>query len=224
VTEVDAATGKTLRTLMTAEGKFRGFQLSRHGERLGLVTADGGVAVYDVDSGKRLWEKSVVPNDKVERPQFGNSRTVTLEFSPDGRRLVAAGEGVPPVVLHADTGESFPKLADTDTVRAYAFRGCFTRDGRLLVLAGDEFTAKKTAGRFPNQPEQASWSATSRFLRVWDTDTGTLLKGWGQKGWEQAPSGVAFHPTRPVLAVVEPNGENTTRLGLWDFAAEAPRK
>jgi hypothetical protein len=30
---------------------------------------------------------------------------------------------------------------------------------------------------------------------------------------------VAFHPTRPVLAVLEPNGAQT-RLGLWDFAAD----
>jgi hypothetical protein len=57
-------------------------------------------------------------------------------------------------------------------------------------------------------------------MGVWDTDSGKLLKRWDG----QIPSGVAFHPTKPILAILEPNGENTTRLGLWDFSAEVEKK
>ena len=70
------------------------------------------------------------------------------------------------------------------------------------------------------EPERSNLRVTGSSLGVWDTDTGKLLKAWD----EHAPAGVAFHPTRPVLAILERNGENTTRLGLWDFAAEVEKK
>ena len=55
------------------------------------------------------------------------------------------------------------------------------------------------------------------FLAVWDTQTGKIVKTW-----EMSPT-VAFNPTRPILAVLEDN-EGDTRLGLWDFSAEAGEK
>lgn len=66
---------------------------------------------------------------------------------------------------------------------------------------------------------QTSISPAGEFLNVWDTRTGKLVKSW--------PANfpvVAFHPTKPILAVLEHNGQNQTRLGLWDFAAEVPAK
>jgi hypothetical protein len=42
------------------------------------------------------------------------------------------------------------------------------------------------------------------------------------KSWDRSPT-VAFCPTRPVLAMLEAN-DNETRIGFWDFAAEAEKK
>jgi hypothetical protein len=53
---------------------------------------------------------------------------------------------------------------------------------------------------------------------VWDTQTGKVVKSWNR-----SPQ-VAFCPTRPVLAVLEQNGESGTRVGFWDFAAEVEKK
>jgi hypothetical protein len=58
-----------------------------------------------------------------------------------------------------------------------------------------------------------------RYMSVWDTDTGKLLKRWASR----MPSAVAFHPTKPILAILEQN-ENKTRLGLWDFSADVEKK
>ena len=55
-------------------------------------------------------------------------------------------------------------------------------------------------------------------LGVWDTTTGKMLKEWRLP--DLGAERVAFHPTWPVLAVVEPNGAMNSRLGLWDFAPE----
>ena len=41
----------------------------------------------------------------------------------------------------------------------------------------------------------------------------------GQDELSGIPRDLSFHPSRPVLAVLEPNGAQT-RLGLWDFTAE----
>jgi hypothetical protein len=51
-------------------------------------------------------------------------------------------------------------------------------------------------------------------LTVWETATGKVVRTW-----QGTVSAVAFHPTRPVLAVLEPHGTET-RLGLWDFSAQ----
>jgi hypothetical protein len=46
-------------------------------------------------------------------------------------------------------------------------------------------------------------------ITVWEARTGRLVKSW------PGTATAAFHPSRPVPAVLEWNGEQT-RLGLWD--------
>lgn len=58
----------------------------------------------------------------------------------------------------------------------------------------------------------------TRFLTVWDTQTGKALNSW------ERSLVVAFCPTRPVLAMLEPNGDDQTRVGFWDFAEEVEKK
>ena len=227
VTSVDASTGKTLKTLMTAEGVFEGYGLSCHGERLAVVTSAGDVTVYDADSGKRLWSKEKHIAD-LPGLTTRERRYFMVVFSPDGRRLVVGGQRLKPSVFDAEKGEPLANLEGIEFSEALAAPACLSRDGRLLVLYGQQMTAKRTKGtgygdRFGGKSdsprEQASWSYGPPYVSVWDTDTGKLLKQWSHK-----PTAVAFHPTKPILAIVEPNGEQKTRVGLWDFAAEAEKK
>ncbi|VTR94564.1 sigma-70 family rna polymerase sigma factor : RNA polymerase sigma factor, sigma-70 family OS=Singulisphaera acidiphila (strain ATCC BAA-1392 / DSM 18658 / VKM B-2454 / MOB10) GN=Sinac_0185 PE=4 SV=1: Sigma70_r2: Sigma70_r4_2: PD40 [Gemmata massiliana] len=74
-------------------------------------------------------------------------------------------------------------------------RAVFNSDGRLLAM-----------------PERSA-------LTIWDTSTGRRLKSW-----KSETAVFAFHPTRPLLVVAEPNGEGETRLGFWDFSAEVEKK
>jgi hypothetical protein len=82
----------------------------------------------------------------------------------------------------------------------------FSADGRLLAITGRGHMARN--GGFEAAP----------FLTVFDTDTGEAVRTWPREVTPQ------FAPTGRRLAVLEPKGDSATRLGLWDFAADAPEK
>jgi len=202
VTSVDAATGKTLKALLTVEDPAWGYGLSPRGERLAVLTPKGVVTVYDVNSGKPIWSKpSKFP------PLEGSAVTAGLEFSQDAARLFVTASQQPPLVFDAESGKLLPALEKAELISS--FTSCLSADGRLLVICADHSTGNKSGNAF-----------VGRFLSVWDTDTGKLLKRWAG----HIPSAMAFHPIKPILAILEPNGENTTRLGLWDFSAEDGKK
>jgi hypothetical protein len=52
-------------------------------------------------------------------------------------------------------------------------------------------------------------------LTVWDTRTGKVVRTW-----QGEASGLAFHPTRSTLAILEAHGTGS-RLGLWQFPRES---
>jgi hypothetical protein len=194
VRSVDAATGKTLETLLKTEGEFQRYALSDNGKRLSRLDVKGALAVYDVDTGKSLWTKPLQGNPG----RAGGMRS--MQFSPDGVRLAGFGGETPYHLYDATTGEPLAKLERGEEFRDPG-ASSFSADGRLLAAS----LAKGTSG----PPE---------YLCVWDCDTGKLLKKWDRKAL------VAFHPSRPLLAVLEPNGEGVTRIGLWDFAAGPEKK
>ena len=89
----------------------------------------------------------------------------------------------------------------------------FSGDGRYSRSRNHPRTSEE--GGMPTRWSHADGS--SSFLTVWDTQTGKVLKTW------TAGPYAAFSPTRPLLAVLERNGDST-RIGFWDFAAEVEKK
>src|SRR5262249_22931984 len=85
---------------------------------------------------------------------------------------------------------------------------------------GDHYTLNpdaKKGGPVVKRPENLLRGG--RYLSVWETETGKQLRQWSG-----SPTAVAFHPSKPILAIFEPNGDTATRIGLWDFAADAEKK
>lgn len=220
VREVDAATGKTLRSLLKVD--YAPYELSRNGKRLAVFDKDGAGTIYDVDGAKKLSAfklpesplQALTPKQKDGR-RGEDHPNLYRAFSPDGRLLVVARDIGVTVVVKTDTGEALPQLEGTDLALTVPGRNAFSGDGRLLVLGGQRYVMKKGAG--VSGREQTSIVAVSTFLTVWDTQTGKPLKSWN------GSATAAFHPVRPVLAILEPNGDET-RLGLWDFAADVEKK
>jgi RNA polymerase sigma factor (sigma-70 family) len=236
VREVDTSTGKTVKSLMKIDHAQHA--LSPNGKRLAALDKDGNVVMYDVDRGARLSahampEASSLPPIGATDPRFGGnfaqafggspppSEGANLVFSPDASKLVVSRTIGQTVVIDVQTGKPLPALEGSDMMRTRPAAHAFTGDGRLLAMTGTHYTVQKLTSRnLPAQfkQERDVLSPGRNFLTVWDTQTGKVVKSWDRSPF------VAFNPARPVLAILEPNGENTTRLGLWDFSAEVEKK
>jgi len=246
VREVSTQTGARLKTLSTLDGTYTAVLLSGDGRRLVTGTDGGEVAVYEADGGKKLWAAT----PKLEAiPGSAGTTEPRIATSVDGKVVVVTPWAGRPVLLNGDTGKPLPSLEKSDLVSVQPEGSSFSADGRLMAVVGTSYVkaeaetpptppylsddpptpptptplpAGPPAGRGKRGAPPASTAVRSDewFLNVWDTRTGKLLKSWHALGVM-----VAFHPTKPVLAVLEQNGEGGTRLGLWDFSAEvAPKK
>jgi WD40 repeat protein len=204
------------------------------------------VAVYDIDRAAKLCTYSM--NWGVKQLSQANFRDAgptssgaspSLSFSPDGHRLIiCAGVGAfryiqhqqnqvewrcaimsgnygQTAVLNADTGEVLPALQDGECLETQAGSFTFSGNGRLLVLSGRQYIVAKELKTADG--ERIVLSSPHSFLKVWDTQTGKLLKSWNHDPL------AAFNPARPLLAVLEANGDDT-RIGFWDFSAETADK
>lgn len=213
VRDVDIATGEAGKALLTLEGEFVAFTLSANGKRFAAFDVNDKLWVYEVSTGKKLWALTL----RLDADR-GNTNYFNLRLSPDGRRLLLLKAFNPPFVFDVDSGEQLPRLEGLDAAKGTIPRADFTADGRLVVISGQQLAIAMIAVP-PGEAPRTGWSERGPFLSVWDTSTGKLVKTWNRE-----PRTVAFHPTRPVLAVLENNGEGDTRLGLWDFTAPDGKK
>jgi RNA polymerase sigma factor (sigma-70 family) len=242
VLEVSTATGKRIKTLLSVEASTCG--LSSDGKRLAVLGVEKSVDVYDIDKGVKLSSYSLPKEEKVQKDANACEAIINkavLIFSPDGHRLFVHRElgaityipgsdnrfgfvGQVPkfqsIVLDADRGKTLPILESAECLEIQPGVQPFTSDGRLLALSGTHFDIVK-----PEKVREMGMTTTAavlgsprKFLSVWDTETGKVVKSW-----EGSPR-VAFSPVRPILAVLEPNGNHFTRIGFWDFSAETGEK
>jgi WD40 repeat protein len=203
VVELDATTGKTGKVLLKLGAGNPLFTpapvFSPDATRLAVIDKDHTkVLVYDLDRGTKLSEYAF----QGEKPA-NEDLILRVVFSQDGKRLVVARSVGQLSVVNADTGEPLPALEGLANVSTSPHPQAFSGDGRLLVLSG---SYREPLGK------GGSARPGRTFLTVWDTRTGKIVKSWNR-----SPQ-VAFCPTRPVLAMLEGNGENATRIGFWDFA------
>lgn len=222
------------------EGTFRTAQLTPDANRVVVVTDAGAVEAYDLE-GKRAWATGPAPKDKAFRLRaaFGSggkggpfaatgipggggpnpSPPAFVAAAASAPRLLAVRGWSPPVVLDADTGKALPALEGVDVIGTSHKVAAVSADGRLVALAfspleqpADPKDGNPLAGTpFGGSPTMIYGAAR---VMVWDTATGKVVRTW-----TGGASALAFHPTRSVLAILEPNGTDT-RLGFWEFRAE----
>lgn len=204
---VNALTGEVVKT---DEGRVaKACAMSPDGKRLAFVMSDYSVLVSEV--GKNDARINQIPRPD---PQFvPPTSPVHVAFSPDGKRVVVSSGYNWTHVLNADNIDLLPPLEGLLQSETQPAHHAFTFDGRLVALAGSRWIVRKGRTR---GGEEAVTSVTrgAQFVGVWDTQTGKALKVW------ERDAKVAFSPTAPVLATLEKNGTDQTRLGLWNFAAE----
>ena len=110
------------------------------------------------------------------------------------------------------TGEKPVTLEGVESFSMSVAEVSFSASNRLVAMRGLRY------GPRPGPGGRVMDGLIGSALFVWDVQTGKVVKLW-----EPFDVIAAFHPSKPTLAIVEPNGPSG-RLGLWDFSAEGNEK
>lgn len=246
IQEIDATTGETLRTLLHIDGEFRAFALSANGGRFAAIDAvTERLTVWDVTRAAKLSSFDLPPMEEAARASFSKTNP-SVVISPDGRRIACYRANGRTVVIDSDKAELLPTPVGGEYWHQVGECSQFSEDGRLLAASGSYRveTGRQSSSRLRPAPnpggkgddrgagpkndppagrptEQIIYTFVPA-LSVWDSMTGKQLRGWDRKSSDSLQ--VAVHPTRPLVAILEPNKEGSMRLGLWDFEADTARK
>jgi GTPase SAR1 family protein len=151
------------------------------------------LATADFDGGVRLWD---VASGQHRATLTDNTNPVTaVAFSPDGHHLVTGGDDKT-ISVWEPWNERLIRTVEghTDTVRSVSFLS----DGRLLASKGRDGT-----------------------LRFWDCETWTQVGLIALPGKGRWLPGIAFHPSRPILATVgSDNSLDDGVIYLWEIDAD----
>jgi hypothetical protein len=197
------------------EGTFRATRFTPAAERVVGFTEGGAVECYTADGGKRLWASGPPPDRPAGRVVLGQGQevpNVTLVAVARDGSCVLAVHRTPvsaAVLLAGDTGKALPTPEGIDRVAGIA--AAVSGDGRLAALS---YAPLVDIGARAGSGKVLVYAHERPRLSVWETATGRVVRSW-----LGSASALAFHPTRPVLAVLEPTPSGS-RLGLWDFSAQ----
>ncbi len=189
--------------------KRKAFSLSfrADGKRLASGGEDG-VRVWDLGTGKPLWEA-----------QAGPLGAFSVAFDPAGRRLATAGVLVPARLWDGEKGTYLGDITDRD-----ADRVAYSRDGRLAVARHDGSVEVRSGAKLLRRWQASSgplhalafspdgrWVAAAGHgqagVGVWDAATGRPVLGDG-------------HASPVVWWAVRPGGREVLAL---DFSGEMRR-
>lgn len=217
----DSATGEVRHTLKGHRSTVPSVSWSPDGKTL---------ASGSIDRTIRLWNPA---SGEVRHTLKGHRHLVlTVSYSPDGKTL-ASGSGDGSILLwDTASGEQRRSLkGHSDYVREVRY----SPDGKTLASGSDDRTIRlwdPESGRQLSFLEgHTSWvlnvcySPDGRLLvskawddtvRLWRTDTGVTLAILDEPSADYNSSGLAFHPTEPILATlgVGKRGPDTA-IHLW---------
>jgi WD40 repeat protein len=194
----DHHTGEMLRTISAASHTKPILSVAFHpsGSQLATSSADGTAKVWDIATGQELFslEGHLDPNKSVNFVDELN----TVEFSPDGSRLVTASYDRTAKIWDAATGEELLTLRGHTS---WVWNATFSPDGRRVATGSRDATAKiwdavtgeelltltghtgiVTGLAFSPDGHRLATSSFDGTTRLWDLVTGTELLKWENSG------------------------------------------
>lgn len=188
--------GQVVRQLRGHDDWVRTLAFRPSGNHLASAGDDGRILVWDVTSGAivhQIGGRKLPPGEIEPRPGLaappGTDCIYSVLYSPDSKRLVAAGYHRSVRLYHASTGQLQQTLdCPVDNARAVAF----SPDGSLLAAGGchgqiriwntadgsvardlDAGPARIRAVAFSRDGELVAAAGDGPLLRIWDVATGT---------------------------------------------------
>jgi WD40 repeat protein len=212
--DVDAAIHRTLSLIKVPAERFLGenvfnLAISPDGHTLAAGTVKGMVYVLD-------------PGTLEVRFQFlaGDDVVSGLDFSPDGRRLVVAGDKIPSV-WDVQTGRKLFDLQRKDA-RKFTKRAQFSPDGKFIAIGGSENRAliyDAATGQLLHELPGASYEEMRDRLRKQSgnkaEDFDPIVDAVARANWMiwGAATDAIFSPDGKMIAVAGPaNPDGSVRL------------
>jgi WD40 repeat protein len=217
----DARSGELLRTIELKDRAVQ-FAFSRDGAHLAASERDHTVRLYDVETGKRVWEHTVELKNPYE------NYTSSIVFSPDGSQIAVGATDHRIYILNAVAGERRGALVGHAW---YPWGLAYSTDGRMLYSSGWEgrirrWDTKTLTQLAPPAGEVASgvitmsrdglliaYAADLGHIRIIDSATRKMRQTLEADGTDH--SCLLFSPDGSGLAVGGNNGDQVV-VNFWD--------
>jgi WD40 repeat protein/tetratricopeptide (TPR) repeat protein len=165
----------------------------------------GEAKVWDARTGAFLLDLKGLP-----QVQGMNTPVTNAAFSPDGTRIITAGEGKIARVCDAKTGKVLLELkGHTTSVASFAF----SPDGTRIVTGGDSQPRVLGAGRITGVQGPGE-------VKVWDARTGTAL--FELKGHTGGVSSVSFSSDGTRVVTTGDDFGMPDEVKVWDAGVGGP--
>lgn len=217
----DADTGRHIRTLEHI-GAVNSVSWSPDGRALASGGEIGTVHIWDPETGRIIRDLNV------------NGDTRSVSWSPESHVLASGGRGMTVNIWDAESGLH---LRDLTGHIGTVYGASWSPDGRALASASSDTTVRiwdADTGRHIRTLEGhtalvscVSWSPDGRLLasksgdrtvRLWRSDQWDQVTVLLEKATGKWTAGIAFHPSRPVLATL---GENGSIIRIWELDVDA---
>ena len=193
------------------------------GKRLVTVSGDGKAEIQDLEH----------PGSGVKSIQCSRETGIeSVEFDPQGTRIVAASLDGPARIFDIDTGQQIGEpLRHSKGISSVAFNSAGTRlltaslDGTVKVWDADsgiqvgatlEGQEQLTTAKFSPDGQRIATGSVNGAIQLWDTETGALLQVFSGHA-SGAIGSVAFSPDGK--RIVSASDDQTVRV--WNI--ETPR-
>lgn len=226
----EVQSGRRLRVLADDMGEVNAVAFDPHGRSLASGSDDRRARLWDPTSGR------------VRHSLAGHTRVVlSVAFDPEGAMLATGSADTTIKLWRATTGRLVHSLeGHAETVCSVAFHP----DGRTVASASEDGTIglwDVAAGRLLRMLEghsvgvrHVAYPSDGRLLasrgldgsvRLWDSDTGQPLAVFTEPGSAHWLPGIAFHPSRPLLATAGSGpGEVEHVVHVWSLDPERLRR
>lgn len=195
-----------------------------------VFSPDGDRVAIGCEDGKvRIWNKSF--NGRAKVLTVSTDEIYSVAWSPDGRQLAVSTDGGEIHVF--ETRSKWGSVAVIDNGSDAVYDVVFSPDGKLLACASQSgditirlsgtwkslavlkgHTDEVSCVRFSRSGRHVASKSFDGTVRYWDANEGKELARLHEPSQNYWLSGIAFHPTQPVLATL---GAGDTIIRVWDL-------